>query len=196
MGETRPRDRPASTVRWGRDASTYHSHEDGAGADDAVLFTLQDPRATSHRACPRDPCTGDSARKPQNTRGRTAAGQRRRRFGVRQSGRWPRSIGSRNLLPRTAARPRVSQFLLKPMGAPDLCVCRAGRRARPHRRQRGSMPCSRRPASLRPLIAATRRRRSGAKLRPGAPEQVGFAGAATPRRGTPRRRSSGCVRGR
>ena len=29
-------------VRWGRDASTDHSHEDGAGAVDAVLFTLQD----------------------------------------------------------------------------------------------------------------------------------------------------------
>src|SRR6186713_1054858 len=51
-GGTRPADRPASTVRWGREASTDHSHEDGEGAVDAVLFTLQDPQPTRHRRVP------------------------------------------------------------------------------------------------------------------------------------------------
>src|SRR6185436_7175903 len=49
-GETRPGDRPASTVRWGREASTDHSHEDGEGAVDAVLFTLQDPQPNASPA--------------------------------------------------------------------------------------------------------------------------------------------------
>src|SRR3954447_24046787 len=52
MGGTRPADRPASAGRWGRDASTDHSHEDGEGAVDAVLFTAQDPRTVRHRRVP------------------------------------------------------------------------------------------------------------------------------------------------
>src|SRR5215218_8101789 len=55
MGGTRPADRPASAGRWGREASTDHSHEDGEGAVDAVLFTLQDPRTTRHRRVPATP---------------------------------------------------------------------------------------------------------------------------------------------
>src|SRR3954452_3417920 len=52
MGGTRPADRPASAGRWGRQASTDHSHEDGEGAVDAVLFTVQDPRTARHRRVP------------------------------------------------------------------------------------------------------------------------------------------------
>src|SRR3954447_9162141 len=52
MGGTRPADRPASAGRWGRQASTDHSHGDGEGAVDAVLFTVQDPRTTRHRRVP------------------------------------------------------------------------------------------------------------------------------------------------
>src|SRR3954463_7002767 len=52
MGGTRPADRPASAGRWGRQASTDHSHEDGERAVDAVLFTVQDPRTTRHRRVP------------------------------------------------------------------------------------------------------------------------------------------------
>src|ERR671913_1629848 len=51
-GGTRPADRPASAGRWGREASTDHSHEDGERAVDAVLFTVQDPRTTRHRRVP------------------------------------------------------------------------------------------------------------------------------------------------
>src|SRR3954464_1129643 len=52
MGGTRPADRPGSAGRWGRQASTDHSHEDGEGAVDAVLFTVQDPRTARHRRVP------------------------------------------------------------------------------------------------------------------------------------------------
>src|SRR4051794_14757989 len=52
MGGTRPADRPASAGRWGRQALTDHSHEDGEGAVDAVLFTVQDPRTARHRRVP------------------------------------------------------------------------------------------------------------------------------------------------
>src|SRR3954453_15574802 len=52
MGGTRPADRPASAGRWGRQASTDHSQEDGEGAVDAVLFTVQDPRTARHRRVP------------------------------------------------------------------------------------------------------------------------------------------------
>src|SRR4051794_41929086 len=68
MGGTRPADRPASAGRWGRQASTDHSHGDGEGAVDAVLFTVQDPRTTRHR---RVPTSYGPARAPENceTRG-------------------------------------------------------------------------------------------------------------------------------
>src|SRR3954454_10943574 len=68
MGGTRPADRPASAGRWGREASTDHSHGDGEGAVDAVLFTVQDPRTTRHR---RVPTSYGPARAPENceTRG-------------------------------------------------------------------------------------------------------------------------------
>src|SRR6478609_5205113 len=42
MGGTRPGGRPASAVRWRREASTDHSHEGGANTVDAFPFTLQD----------------------------------------------------------------------------------------------------------------------------------------------------------
>src|SRR5215218_4790880 len=51
-GGTRPADRPASAGRWGREASTDHSHEDGERAVDAVLLTPQDPRTTRRRRVP------------------------------------------------------------------------------------------------------------------------------------------------
>ena len=43
------------------------------------------PRTTRHRACPRDPCTGDSARKPRNTSAQasTASGGMQRVAGYR-----------------------------------------------------------------------------------------------------------------
>src|SRR4051812_30215050 len=63
MGGTRPADRPASAGRWGRQASTDHSHGDGEGAVDAVLFTVQDPRTTRHR---RVPTSYGPARAPEN----------------------------------------------------------------------------------------------------------------------------------
>src|SRR3954452_10181412 len=68
MGGTRPADRPASAGRWAREASTDHSHGDGEGAVDAVLFTVQDPRTTRHR---RVPTSYGPARAPENceTRG-------------------------------------------------------------------------------------------------------------------------------
>src|SRR3954447_26862448 len=52
MDETRPGDRPTRTVRWGREASTDHSHEDGARAVDAVRLTPQDLQPTRHRRVP------------------------------------------------------------------------------------------------------------------------------------------------
>src|SRR6185312_13979185 len=42
MAGTRPGGRPASAVRWRREASTDHSHEGGADTVDAFPFTLQD----------------------------------------------------------------------------------------------------------------------------------------------------------
>ena len=60
---TRPADRPASAGRWGREASTDHSHEDGERAVDAVLLTPQDPRTTRHR---RVPATHAPATAPEN----------------------------------------------------------------------------------------------------------------------------------
>src|SRR6188472_2881644 len=42
MAGTRPGGRPASAVRWRREASTDHSHEGGADTVDAFLFTPQD----------------------------------------------------------------------------------------------------------------------------------------------------------
>jgi len=44
--------RPANAVGWDREASTDHSHEDGARAVDAVPLTPQDPRTTPHRRVP------------------------------------------------------------------------------------------------------------------------------------------------
>src|SRR6188472_4061332 len=64
-GGTRQADRPTSTVRWGREASTDHSHEDGAGAVDAVLLTPQDPRTTRHR---RVPATHEPATAPETAK--------------------------------------------------------------------------------------------------------------------------------
>src|SRR3954453_19850636 len=72
QGGTRQADRPASTVRWGREASTDHSHEDGERAVDAVLFTGQDPRTTGHRGVPAVPRTIAAPGKPRNTRGRVS----------------------------------------------------------------------------------------------------------------------------
>src|SRR3954451_4561043 len=60
-GGTWQADRPTSTVRWGREASTDHSHEDGARAVDAVLFTPQDPRTARHWRVPARP-TGQRQR--------------------------------------------------------------------------------------------------------------------------------------
>src|SRR3954451_1115051 len=74
MGGTRPADRPASAGRWGRQALTDHSHEDGERAVDAVLFTVQDPRTTRHR---RVPTAHGPATAPENceTRGVTRVSQ-------------------------------------------------------------------------------------------------------------------------
>src|SRR4051794_20291074 len=66
QGGTRQADRPASMVRWGREASTDHSHEDGERAVDAVLVTLQDPQPTRHRRVPRPPGRSSAQR---STRG-------------------------------------------------------------------------------------------------------------------------------
>ena len=59
-----------STVRWGREASTDHSHEDGAGAVDAVLLTPQDPRTTRRRRVPttHGPATAPELRNTRVTR--------------------------------------------------------------------------------------------------------------------------------
>src|SRR6476661_7459693 len=73
MAGTRPADRPASTVRWGREASTDHSHEDGERAVDAVLFTPQDPRTARHRRVPAVPRTIAAPGKPRNTSDRVRA---------------------------------------------------------------------------------------------------------------------------
>src|SRR3954454_8772897 len=81
MGGTRPADRPASAGRWGRQASTDHSHGDGEGAVDAVLFTVQDPRTTRHR---RVPTSYGPARAPENCETRVVrpAVQRREPLGA------------------------------------------------------------------------------------------------------------------
>src|SRR6478672_2388934 len=92
---TRPADRPASTVRWGREASTDHSHEDGEGAVDAVLLTRQDPRTTRHR---RVPATHGPATAPENCETRAIL--------------W---------VPRTLTRPPTSAFTAgRPYGPPPI----------------------------------------------------------------------------
>src|SRR3954454_683033 len=67
MGGTRPADRPASAGRWGRQASTDHSHE--AVKERSMLSSspskIHEPRVTG--VSPR-PTTSDSARKMRNTR--------------------------------------------------------------------------------------------------------------------------------
>src|ERR1700749_1757826 len=65
---TRPADRPARTVRWAREASTDHSHEDGERAADAVLLTPQDPRTTRHRRVPAPHRPATAPGKLRNTR--------------------------------------------------------------------------------------------------------------------------------
>src|SRR4051795_13505958 len=66
MGGTRPADRPASAGRWGRQASTDHSHE--AVKERSMLSSspskIHEPRVTG--VSPR-PTTSDSARKLRNT---------------------------------------------------------------------------------------------------------------------------------
>src|SRR6185312_9225643 len=61
MAGTRPGGRPASAVRWRREASTDHSHEGGADTVDAFPFTLQDHG-------PRHPRRVATTRGPGNTR--------------------------------------------------------------------------------------------------------------------------------
>src|SRR3954453_7119579 len=68
QGGTRQADLPASTVRWGREASTDHSHEDGERAADAVLLTPQDPRTTRHRRVPAPHRPATAPGKLRNTR--------------------------------------------------------------------------------------------------------------------------------
>src|SRR3954447_12683232 len=101
MGGTRPADRPASAGRWGRQASTDHSHEDGEGAVDAVLFTVQDPRTARHRRVP----TAHDQRQRQKTAKHEGAGYRYISDGreVASSGDWDSgsqaftvSLGSRS----------------------------------------------------------------------------------------------------
>src|SRR6478609_5745332 len=67
-GRTRPGGRPASAVRWRREASTDHSHEGGADTVDAFPFTLQDhgPRHPRRVAATYGAC---STPKLRNTRG-------------------------------------------------------------------------------------------------------------------------------
>ena len=62
-----------SAGRWGREASTDHSHEDGERAVDTVLVTLQDPRTTSHRRVPTAHGPATAPGKLRNTRGIGAA---------------------------------------------------------------------------------------------------------------------------
>src|SRR3954453_7462482 len=73
QGGTRQADLPASTVRWGREASTDHSHEDGERAADAVLLTPQDPRTTRHRRVPAPHRPATAPGKLRNTSGPVGA---------------------------------------------------------------------------------------------------------------------------
>src|SRR3954463_12905075 len=95
MGGTRPADRPASAGRWGRQASTDHSHEDGERAVDAVLFTVQDPRTTRHR---RVPTAHGPATAPENCETR-----------VTTTWWWPHGSPCRR------RHPRIGRLLARPL---------------------------------------------------------------------------------
>src|SRR4026208_1320354 len=67
MAGTRPGGRPASAVRWRREASTDHSHEGGADTVDAFPFTLQD-HGPRHPRRVATTCGPGSTAKLRNTR--------------------------------------------------------------------------------------------------------------------------------